>query len=1360
MKNYYLLFIIIIIFNYFIKVYSENSNYIITIQRKTSDKNYDDKSPAEQKRVDEFVNDKMNDVYDVIIENKDTYGDDNKLEELDALSKRKRDNNQRDIVLVFKNRTRPNRNLQKRSLELTNSGNSTVEYITIESNLVKHVCPVLNTYAISAYLSDEAAEIVCKMDKVIDCVKSTDYKPDYTIYNNNNINENENENNKENITENNINNKTENIYYDIEAIKKETNWSDVSFQQTSYDFNYLSLISQSPFIGKNTKDENFYYPSSAGQGIDIYFLDQGLIVNHEDFDTYERTPDERTITCDVIATYSGLDYTDEEGKKNCQTYRTTIPDHGIMVSSSAGGKIYGVSKKANLHMIAIDFSNESILNELDYVSQYGIPHKTIVSMSLGGEGFKKVEYNKLKELIQKNIIIFASAGNEYDNCCGDKYSDNFRTMPGYRLAINVGATESSVVKNGGIIKAGFSNYGDCVDIHAPGYVVYPDVSDGSTTAYSYMHGTSCATPLVAGVAASIMSEHPEIQYDNELMRKTLIEMSIKNAIVDLPYSGSSDTPNRFLNNGKRSIYSQDEVIMKCGVLSDNVTVSCPNNGCCSREGKCIYLKNDHSQQCYIENGCQSEYGYCSSMDKAIEECKNEIEKYSECQIDISSDMDPLELANKCEIHQSEKCYEYYKLRFTNNFICSNVTFTNNTLSIFVDTFDEKKYYQYSEICLNYINHLGIECMGELEKYNKCFIDNNYRFSETTLEYLLNECNSFNFDECFNFYDNISEILNEYPSCSSYRKLISKVDVINNYEYHAKSFKNIYCARAYNCENELKEYEECQIDITKDMEDSEVLKRCNIINSQKCQSLSNLQYDNESSCYSVPGQFELDYGFNSDHYSEIKDICYEFSRNYMNECISNLNIYKKCFINDLNKVYNDNPNSPILSMGCTFLKSEECIRFFENPYKIINDIPSCSMYSDPESNDYSYIFNNILYVDSSIIQNYNNIINDICNNININENYEVDLCIAEFEENKECQNDISMDMNENDLINNCKNFNSYKCDRFYRNLVESKCSEVKDQFEFTKNFTEEKYYEFTDICNSLDDKKELECKNSFIEYEKCFNKDLNELSSMPYSSEFIQGCIDFKSEECNYFYDNIEELINENPSCTYIKEMRFDEYVYYAIFGKDYDEVQEIQTEYLKICENVSSNNNKTELCEKELKHYNICQIDISSNMKDEEIAEKCEILDQNICKEFYNNLIENNSACSITENQSEFLNSFNQEKYDQYKSICESLDQKYGDECKNEFSIYNKCFEIDSDKMINREFSSEEINQICLNLKSDECIRFYSSRKTLLKEIPSCYFFSELFSPNHALDYIVYREHFDSIHYHDTYMEMCDELDI
>ncbi|ORX86579.1 subtilisin-like protein, partial [Anaeromyces robustus] len=224
---------------------------------------------------------------------------------------------------------------------------------------------------------------------------------------------------------------------------------------------------------------NFYYPKSAGKNIDIYLIDQGLIVNHEDYNN----TDERTITCDAIA------YDD---------------DHGILVASLAGGNIYGVSKKANLHMIAVDFSVVGILRALDYILEHGEPHKTVISISIRGYSYYESEEKKLNDLINKGFIIFVAAGNEHSNCCGDKNSRDFYSFAGYRKAITVGAAEIGIY-NYGFTKASYSNYGDCIDIFGPVPVKYPDLSNGSTLENKENGGTSSATPIVAGVAASIMS---------------------------------------------------------------------------------------------------------------------------------------------------------------------------------------------------------------------------------------------------------------------------------------------------------------------------------------------------------------------------------------------------------------------------------------------------------------------------------------------------------------------------------------------------------------------------------------------------------------------------------------------------------------------------------------------------------------------------------------------------------------------------------------------------------------------------------------------------------------------------------------
>ena len=72
--------------------------------------------------------------------------------------------------------------------------------------------------------------------------------------------------------------------------------------------------------------------------------------------------------------------------------------------------------------------------------------------------------------------------------------------------ITVGA--SGDPKAGGIT-ASFSNYGkDQVDVFAPGVKIYSTIPGGNT--YGNAQGTSMASPVVAGVAAFLMSYFPSL----------------------------------------------------------------------------------------------------------------------------------------------------------------------------------------------------------------------------------------------------------------------------------------------------------------------------------------------------------------------------------------------------------------------------------------------------------------------------------------------------------------------------------------------------------------------------------------------------------------------------------------------------------------------------------------------------------------------------------------------------------------------------------------------------------------------------------------------------------------------------------
>jgi subtilisin family serine protease len=99
--------------------------------------------------------------------------------------------------------------------------------------------------------------------------------------------------------------------------------------------------------------------------------------------------------------------------------------------------------------------------------------------------------------MQGGIVIFA-AGN--DNSSANYY-------PGYYdSVVAVASTDHNDVRSS------FSNYGDWVEIAAPGSNVFSTYLDNS---YNYMSGTSMACPHVSGVAALIVSEFGETGFAPE-----------------------------------------------------------------------------------------------------------------------------------------------------------------------------------------------------------------------------------------------------------------------------------------------------------------------------------------------------------------------------------------------------------------------------------------------------------------------------------------------------------------------------------------------------------------------------------------------------------------------------------------------------------------------------------------------------------------------------------------------------------------------------------------------------------------------------------------------------------------------------
>ena len=120
----------------------------------------------------------------------------------------------------------------------------------------------------------------------------------------------------------------------------------------------------------------------------------------------------------------------------------------------------------------------------------------ILSNSWGGYEESTLLHDAVKYAYEKGVLIIAAAGNN---------AWDTRVFPaGYDEVIAVTATDASDNP------ASFTNFGDWVELAAPGVHIYSTVYNDS---YTYMSGTSMACPHVSGVAALAWSQFPNATRD-------------------------------------------------------------------------------------------------------------------------------------------------------------------------------------------------------------------------------------------------------------------------------------------------------------------------------------------------------------------------------------------------------------------------------------------------------------------------------------------------------------------------------------------------------------------------------------------------------------------------------------------------------------------------------------------------------------------------------------------------------------------------------------------------------------------------------------------------------------------------------
>jgi subtilisin family serine protease len=217
----------------------------------------------------------------------------------------------------------------------------------------------------------------------------------------------------------------------------------------------------------------------TGEGVDVFVLDTGVRGDHEQF------AGRVGVGLDLV------DGSEAAASRDCH-------GHGTHVASVAVGADTGVAPGATLRPVRVlgcdgSGSVSTIVAGIDWVlGQYRGP--SVVNLSIGGSPSAALDA-AVQRLLDAGIVVVVAAGNESADACA--------TSP---------ASVAGAITVGGVDRQGrlasFSNTGPCVDLAAPAVSIL-GASHRGIDGLRSLSGTSQAAPFVAGLAALVMSQHPE-----------------------------------------------------------------------------------------------------------------------------------------------------------------------------------------------------------------------------------------------------------------------------------------------------------------------------------------------------------------------------------------------------------------------------------------------------------------------------------------------------------------------------------------------------------------------------------------------------------------------------------------------------------------------------------------------------------------------------------------------------------------------------------------------------------------------------------------------------------------------------------
>ena len=264
------------------------------------------------------------------------------------------------------------------------------------------------------------------------------------------------------------------------------------------------------------------WSESKGDGVKVAVIDTGIDCDHPDL--IDNILLAETVVPEEFYEEGARFEAEHKGPEDYLGHGTHVA--GIIAASDDGNGCIGIAPECEIISIkALDKSGNKGVGKTSWIVaaiQYAIQQETdIINLSIGGTNISdNMLEQAIKQAVEKDVIVVCAAGN----------------IAGIQQVFYPAAYDSTIsvsallkTEEGLSFASSYSNFGEWIDISAPGSGIVSTIPDG----YGAKSGTSMACPMVSGVIADLLS------YDRGLSGKEIYELLVESA-EDLGTQGKDD----------------------------------------------------------------------------------------------------------------------------------------------------------------------------------------------------------------------------------------------------------------------------------------------------------------------------------------------------------------------------------------------------------------------------------------------------------------------------------------------------------------------------------------------------------------------------------------------------------------------------------------------------------------------------------------------------------------------------------------------------------------------------------------------------------------------------------------------------